>query len=84
MITQKTTVPTSLYKEYKGNGPCRPLKKKAAPASTHSQPYIRKNPSYRTILTQKSPFPANSTSETRFSAPKRTLNLPIHRSVEGG
>src|SRR5258708_15553555 len=50
--TLRTTVHTSIHKEYKGNGPYRPLKTKITSKSTYSQPYIHKNPSYRPIPTQ--------------------------------
>ncbi len=68
--TLKITVHTCIHKEYKGNGPYRLLKMRITWASTYSQPYIHKNPSYRPILTQNPPYPANPTNKTHISTPK--------------
>src|SRR5258708_12461142 len=68
--TLRTTVHTCIHKEYKGNRPYRLLKTRITRASTYSQPYIRKNPSYRPILSQNPPYPANPTNKTHISTPK--------------
>src|SRR6266436_10186111 len=84
MITQKTDVHTSIHKVYKEKWLYRLLKAKITPISTYSQPYIHKFPSYRSIPTQNSSYPANPTNKTHFSTAKHIPNLPNHRRIGGG